>query len=158
MATAGELCDQSMLVQLGGGLEPHEQPMRLLYAFPGVIEWFDNDLPQLEPILDEGRMSPLEQTYDLLHDFVSGEDMSFYSRSHSMTPTEPGVWELKSPDVRLFGWFCARAKFIIAFADSAFRCKEHNLYQGYRNQTVYVRDRLDLDEPKFITGGYADVL
>lgn len=68
-----------------------------------------------------------------------------------------GVWELKIPVVSLFGWFQARNVFIIANIDSAFRCKEHDLYTGFRNDTVRRRDLLDSDKPKFILGGYDDV-
>lgn len=158
MATLSELCERHKLQQLGGGLDENEQPIRLLYAFPHVVEWLENTLPGLEPILDDGRQSPLEQLDDLLHDFAAGEDLSYYQRSHSMRPTEHGVWELKTPDVRLFGWFKSKGVFVIANANSAFLCKKHKLYAGYREDTVRRRDVLDLDMPKFVLGGYNDVL
>ena len=65
---------------------------------------------------------------------------------------------LKTPDVRLFGWFKERGVFIIANINSAAFIKEKQLYQGYWNDTRDRRKRLDLDEPKFIDGGYGHVL
>lgn len=158
MATLIELCDAEILIALGGGLDAHEQPERLLYAFPHVVRWLDEVLPYLEPDFHEGKQDPLEQADDLFHDFVSGADFSYYEKSHSMHPTDPGVWELKTPDLRLFGWFVAKGVFVVAEIDSAFRCKQYGLYPGFRNSVVHRRTHLSLDEPKFITGEYDDVL
>ncbi len=158
MATLNELVENGQLVQLGGGLNWNEQPDRLLYALPHVIEWLDKTLPELEPELGDGIQSPIEQVDDLFHDFVSGADLSFYERSHSMMPIDPGIWELKTLDVRLIGWFAQKSAFIIAETDTAFRCKEHNLYPGYRDSAVRRRNMLNLNAPKFVTGDYSDVL
>ena len=65
---------------------------------------------------------------------------------------EDGVWELKSADIRVFGWFYKRDVFIAAAADAAWKIKEYCLYAGYRDQTKRDRDALDLDPPKFIAG------
>ena len=157
MATFGTLCDRQALFRLGGGLEPGEQPMRLLFAFPHVVDWLANVMGDLPPDLSGGRQSPLEQVDDLLHDFVSGADLSYYRRTHSMEPWEEGVWELKTPDIRLFGWFHVRDTFIVANVDTAERCKSIGLYEGYRADTIRRRIRLDIDEPKFISGGYNHV-
>lgn len=158
MSTLSELADGAQLVRLGGGLVPPEQSQGRLYAFPHVIEWFENVLPGLEADMGDGRQSPIEQLDDLIHDFVAGANLGYYERSHSMRPEDPGVWELKTPDLRLFGWFNARLTFVVAEIDTAFRCKTHGLYAGYRGSVVRRRDALDLDEPKFITGTYDDVL
>lgn len=158
MATLAELCERGELVMVGGGLEPYEQPMRLLYASPKVIDWFEHVLPDLEPVIDEGRQSPLEQVHDLLHDYVVGADMSYWARSHSMTPEEQGFWELKSPDVRLFGWFVASCKFVIACSGSKADILTYGLNEGYKNQAFWFRDQLDLDEPKYVLGDYSNVL
>lgn len=158
MATIIELCDAGFLVSVGGGLDAHEQPERLLFAFPHIIAWLEHVLPTIEADFHDGKQDPLEQADDLFHDFVSGADFSFYGRSHSMLPTDPGIWELKTPDLRLFGWFAAKGVFVIAEISSAYLCKYHKLYAGFRNSVAYRRDNLDLDEPKFITGDYEDVL
>lgn len=158
MSTLAELVGRRELVRLGGGLLPSEQVQGRLFAFPHVIDWFDSVLPDLAQELGDGRQTPLEQVDDLLHDFVAGTNLDFWERSHSMRPEDPGIWELKTPDVRLIGWFHLRLTFVIAEADTAFRMKKYMLYQGYRESAVRRRNALDLNEPKFITGSYDDVL
>ncbi|TIP70341.1 MAG: hypothetical protein E5X53_28270 [Mesorhizobium sp.] len=158
MATLDELVAGKHLIELDGGLDGNELPQRFLYAFPHALKWLDQTLPALEAELGDGKLSPIEQVDVLFHDFVSDEDFSYYERSHSMLPTNLGVWEMKTTDVRLFGWFPRKATFIIAECDTAFRCKNHNLYPGYRSSVVRRRNILDLDEPKFLTGEYDDVL
>lgn len=158
MATLAELATSGKLVRLGGGLLPLEQVQGRIFAYPHVIEWFENELPALESEMGDGRQTPTEQLDDLLHDFVVGRNMAYWERSHSMQPEEHGVWELKTPDLRMFGWFNLRLTFVIAEIDTAYRCKLHGLYPGYRGSVLRRRDALDLDLPKFITGSYADVL
>lgn len=147
---------------IGGGLDDHEQPERLLYAYPHVVEWLDQTLPSLpsdfKDFMQED-LSPMEQVDALFHDFVSGENFSYYERSHSMTPLPLGIWELKTTDVRFFGWFHIRKCFVIANVDTKARLLElPGLNGGYRENAVFRRNKLDLDTPKFITGGYVDVL
>ncbi|HEV3248932.1 MAG TPA: hypothetical protein VG124_17170 [Beijerinckiaceae bacterium] len=156
MATLLTLVQQGELIQIGGGLERDEQPERLLYAFPHVIDWLDKVLPGLAAELHDQLLSPLEQADILFHDFVSGADMAFYERCHSMIPDEEGVWELKSEDLRFFGWFPAKGAFIIADIDTKARITERGL--AYLGQVKYRREMLGLDEPKFKEGGYSDVL
>jgi len=60
--------------------------------------------------------------------------------------------------LRLFGWFASKGVFVVAEINTAFQCKQHSLYAGYRNSVVHRRNQLNLDEPKFITGEYEDVL
>lgn len=158
MATLSELVERGNLIRYNPSLSPREQSRGLVYLFPHVRDWMRDTLPDMEPILDHGRLSPIEQVDALLHDFVVDEDLSYYERSHCMRPEEPGVWELKTEDVRLIGWFKLKRVFVIAEADSAFRIKTHGLYAGYRDSTLRRRQGLDLDEPRFISGGYDDVL
>lgn len=158
MATLAELVGRQELVRLGGGLLPSEQVQGRLFAFPHVIDWLESVLPQLDAELSDGRQSPLEQIDDLFHDFVTGTNLDYWERTHSMRPEQPGVWELKTPDVRFFGWFHLRLTFVIAEVESAFKCKRYDLYPGYRESVVRRRHALKLNEPKFITGSYEDVL
>lgn len=115
-------------------------------------------LPTLESVLDEGRQSPAEQVDFLLYDFIRGADLCHYKRAHIMVPSECGVFEIKTADIRFFGWFPAVDNFIAADVVTAVFCKERGLYDGYRDQVRRRRDLLDLDVPKFLSGGIFDVL
>ncbi len=158
MATLSILAAREELVQIGGGLDAREQPLRRLYALPHVVQWLEGVLPTLQAFSPTAILTPLEQLDDLFHDFVSGADFSYYERSHSMTPINSGIWELKTEDLRLFGWFHLRNAFIIGNIDTMDRVKTHGLYAGYRSDCERRRDALDLDLPKFIVGLYSDVL
>jgi hypothetical protein len=158
MATLAILIGCGDLIALGGGLNDDEQPERLIYAFPHVVNWLDEVLPALKSFYSETDLTPIEQMDILLHDFVSGADFSYYERSHSMTPLDRGVWELKTTDLRIFGWFIKRGVFVAANIDAMDRIKSLGLYTGYRDNTVYRRNHLNLDEPKFLIGGYDDAL
>lgn len=143
---------------MGGGISQNQLSERLLYAFPHIITWLENDLNDIEQLVFDGTQSPIEQIDDLFNQYVTNQDLSYYEKSHSMRPDNLGVWELKTPDVRIFGWFNKKGVFIIAEIASAFHCKQHNLYAGYRGGVVRRRDDLMLDEPKYIIGDYRDVL
>ncbi|MDX8534303.1 hypothetical protein RFM41_24575 [Mesorhizobium sp. VK25A] len=158
MATLDELADAGLLVKIDGGLDDAEQPERRLFAYPHVIDWFENVLPGAAADMGDGSQTPIQQLDDLLHLYVSGADLSFFERSHSMQPDDRGVWELKTTDLRLFGWFRRKNASVIAEVDTAYRCKLHGLYGGYRDSVERRRQNLDLDEPKFIIGKYDDVL
>ena len=60
------------------------------------------------------------------------------------------MWELKTPDLRLFGWFNVRDSFIITEIDLTHRVKMYNLYAGYAGQVVRKRTQLELNEPKSV--------
>jgi hypothetical protein len=67
-----------------------------------------------------------------------------------------GIWELKTADLRLFGWFLQKDCFIVSDIDDTGRIKQSNLYRGYCLQAVRRRDALELNEPKFIRGDNPD--
>lgn len=74
------------------------------------------------------------------------------------TPDE-FVWEFKTPDIRVFGWIPMRDVFICAFGDMKDEIETRNLYGRYIAQTIYVRNNLELDEPRYVASGeYHDVL
>lgn len=60
------------------------------------------------------------------------------------------MWELRTPDIRVFGWFPLLDHFIGVVANDATYIKKYRLYEGYIGEVVRYRDHLDLDNPKFI--------
>jgi hypothetical protein len=105
-------------------------------------------------------VTPQEQFSALVSQFISGDDLIFnhdfkalHKNQRGMRNYDDGVWELKTADVRLFGWFCNFDWFVGAAIDEAWRVKEHDLYAGYREEVIRFRSGLDLNDPKFIPGG-----
>jgi len=69
-----------------------------------------------------------------------------------MRPKEADVFELVTPDVRIFGWFPRKDVFVAVAGDVMENTHGHDLYPGYRNMVIRQRELLDLDEPKWTPG------
>lgn len=134
-------------------------PSRYFYVTPRALQYLDKTLPQL-PQTQMSEAAPVEQVYSLLKRFVCGNELSYGDGNdiRDINPSDLGVWELKTEDMRLFGWFPLYDVFICDAVDDASRIKEYSLYAGYRDQCVAARDRMALDEPKFVDGELKDVI
>lgn len=159
MATLAELCDSGILDTIDP-LEPDELPWRTLYGTMEFLTWLDQVLPNLEHNPMYASLTPLEQVFALFAEYVSGDDF-FSDRRFKKLNWKPDryVWELKTDDVRIFGWAPKKDAFICCFGDAKDRIVIEDSYGRYIAQTVYVRDHIELNEPKCLTGGsYKDVI
>ena len=124
----------------------------MLHAGPKLVAWIQDDLPDLESTW-KIEQSPAEQLDDLMQVFCSGEPLTVGWQFKSLVHLADGVWELKTADLRIFGWFHQKDCFIAVIADTADRTKQYKLYAPYaRVEVVGFRDALDLDPPKFVPG------
>jgi hypothetical protein len=113
--------------------------------------WMLNDLPGL--VSDrQVEQSPAEQVDARLSVFCAGGIISYTEHLREIRPVKDGVWEIKTADIRIFGWFYARDCFVGHVGDTKYRIKQHQLYNGYCGEVVRFRNALNLDEPKFIAG------
>lgn len=156
MATIEELQKAAKLVRIDVPLEDGQLPDRQFYGTPEFVKWLNDELPKLASNwnLDE---DPAQQMDNLLAEFISGGPLEYDRRFKPWDKaSEPGVWYLKTADLRIFGWFPRKDCFIATHADTAQRIKDHGLYAGYVGSVVRSRDALPLDEPKFINGANPD--
>lgn len=117
MSTLEECKNTGKLITIGGGLRRHQLPVRLLTATPPAVEWMKTVLPTLTTDnFIPGSTRPLEQADNLFRRFVSGADFD-PPVPHQMRPLGQGVWRLRTPDLRLDGWFPQKCIFVIANAD-----------------------------------------
>ncbi len=151
MATVLELAEQGILVKYDPHLAPTVQELRQIFVTPNVRDWLTQQLPTMNSSWNL-EASPLEQFDALAEEFCAGKVLKIDWQLKSLNHLGDGIWELKTADVRLFGWFPARDCFIAADADTAERVKTHNLYRGYSGQVARKRDQLALNEPKFVPG------
>lgn len=159
MATPAQLALGGLLHKVEDVLEPHEQEVRLLYTMPRAKEWMDAKLSKLAADgFYENAPSPEQQVDDLFYSFLSGDPEISEWVPHPMRPHEDGVWELRTADLRFFGWFWRKGIFIISAVDQKTRCEQFGLYAGYRDQCLRDRDGFDLDPPPFVNGELQDVL
>lgn len=151
MATIPCLIAGGVLVKIDPQLEPNELEHRLVYAVSGIIPRLQFELPVWDSVWMV-EQDPTQQLDALLEIFCAGETLTFDHRFKPLTHLGEGIWELKTPDLRLFGWFCAKDVFIVACIDTATKVKTYNLYAGWAGEAVRQREQLDLDEPKFVAG------
>src|ERR1043166_7054083 len=83
---------------------------RFVYALPRFENWVSETLPRLASNWDLEN-SPLEQFDDLMANFCRGDPLVFGDDFKCLYEHADGIWELKTPDLRVFGWFCKRDVF-----------------------------------------------
>lgn len=151
MATIYTLVAGGVLVRLDPGLPSNEQETRLIHMSLRLRDWMAEKLPVLVPRW-VSELSPQEQLAAFIENFCRGTVLQYPRQFHSLFYIEDGIWELKTADVRVIGWFHAIDCFIGVVADDATRIKQIGLTHGYCGEVKRFRDQLDLDEPKYIKG------
>ena len=155
MATLEQLCHAGTLTKIEIALPREYVPGRIICAFPVVISWIADVLPTAVSNwnIDE---TPNDQFGVLLVNFIGGVSLQRDRRFSPISGGKDGVWELKTADIRVFGWFYRKDVFIAARINFTNVVKESNLYYGYRGEICRERDAIDLNEPKFVAGNNPD--
>jgi hypothetical protein len=151
MATLIELHDQERIFRIDPVLGLREFEARRLFVLPEARRWIEGVLPTTASTWNL-QESPSEQLDALVYEFCVGHPLVVGNRFKSLTHLGDGIWELKTSDLRLFGWFVFKDCFVVSDIDDTGRVKRSNLYRGYCQQAVWRRNALNLDEPKFIPG------
>lgn len=152
MATIGELIERGQLRSVRLNLSRYEFEERRFMASPVCHDWLFNDLKKLEPVhpLD---ISPRQQVYDLLKRFITGQKLARPRQFRLMRPLDDDVYELKTIDVRIYGWFQKSDVFIASHCDMMENTHSQlGLASAHQMQVVAFREALDLDEPKCLKG------
>jgi hypothetical protein len=152
MATPLDLVDRGRLFKLDPDLGFGLQEFRVIYSSPRLKCWIQDVLPALES--DRGlQLTPQEQLQAFVEEvFCPGDSLTYEWQFKPLTHIGDGIWELKTADIRIFGWFWKKDCFIGSAGDLKSRIMEMHLYRPYAEEAVRFRNDLDLDEPKFIPG------
>ncbi|AUN33298.1 hypothetical protein [Niveispirillum cyanobacteriorum] len=102
---------------------------------------------------DRGALPPIEQVTQRFHDFVTGRPLVYNQGAKNLDPMVDGVWELKTHDVRIFGWFAAPSCFVAVNGALRSALVSHARFTPFIEEVTQLRNNLPLDEPKFIPGG-----
>lgn len=152
MATVVELERAGALFKLDPDLEAGIQELRCIYGSPTLKTWIEGTLPGLEGNWGL-ELTPLEQLQGFVEEvFCPGEPLTFEWQFKPLIHIRDGIWELKTADLRMFGWFWKQDCFIASACDLKSRILEYKLYRPYADDAARFRSALDLDEPKFIPG------
>ncbi|WP_432331003.1 hypothetical protein RMS29_001605 [Agrobacterium rosae] len=152
MATVEELEQLGELIRLQVTLTPPDRDRRSIYFRPQAHRWLNETLPNITSF-DPNDISPREQMYALLYMFLTGETLDEGDEFRLMRPIEQDVYELKSVDLRIFGWFYRPAIFIATAVDTMERVhKYEGLSNGYRDEVIRVRGATLLGPPAYLEG------
>ena len=159
MATIRELVDSGRLEEINS-LEENELPMRYLYGTPEFISWLDESLELIEFDPTYAELEPTEQVDALFGEYSLGHPFSTDRRFKKLASTpDHGIWELKTTDVRIFGFVPEKDKFVCCFGEDADIVKLKNSYGAFIARSRFTLNNLGLDEPPCIMSSeYKDVI
>ncbi|MHA3791595.1 hypothetical protein [Sphingomonas sp. YL-JM2C] len=151
MATINELETANQLHKFDAELSWRDMEDRHIYVLPHVVGAMVNDLPSWAPLwLSE--IKPHEQVYALLYDYCRGAPLKHQTQFHCLRNINQGVWELKTVDVRMFGFFYRKDIFICTDIDQKGNIAAQRSYSRYVAQAVAHRNALNLNPPSHVPG------
>lgn len=148
------------LLVVKGVTRDGERIERAIYLSPKAAGWIRENLPDMaaDGFVD-GALAPREQLRELFRRFIVGDTFNQEYAPKPLTPLDSGVVELRTADLRLFGWFYRQREFIVSSVDRKVRLADRAVaYSGFVTEVCYFRDSLDLDGAKFIVGDMDDIL
>lgn len=152
MSTLEELIEVNAITRIEVEMGPHEQPMRLLYGTPSFVGWLNEILAGAQPKRRFGEATPVEQIDELFYSFLRGLPLIPMRQFRFIRAETNAVWELKTPDVRIFGWFLKKDCFVCVFGNWVDLVKDHDLYRGYRIAIRRLRRELKIDDNLCVQG------
>jgi hypothetical protein len=161
MATFSKLLHDRVLIKVGVVLKPRQFPERKLYAFPDCWDWMRNEVPKLKTGTLQSAFTPLEQQIHRLRQWISGAPITYDRMFHEILPHERGVWELKTADLRYFGWMYRTREFVVArcgYADDFKGDTKKKTVADERDQVVARREALPLDGEKWKDGTFDELV
>jgi hypothetical protein len=156
MTAIRSLVEKGDLLRIEVELAPHEQPRRLLYGTPNFVHWLEARMGSSEPSPGIADLTPAEQLDALFHAYLSGEVLDHTRQFRIIRAEANAVWELKTPDLRIFGWFAMKDCFVAVFGAWADRVKDFDLYRGYRLEVRRIRRELGVGGSLCVQGVVCD--
>ena len=138
-------------------LSPGVMPDRVFYAMADFMTWMGTEVPKLKTGRLQASQTPQEQLDAILLNWTAGKPMAYSRAMNDLMPGRDEVWEMKTPDLRIFGWICLPRTFVAVFGDYADWYKRPTIKKSYgdaRERVISARHALNLDEPKIATGVY----
>src|SRR5688572_27604436 len=112
------------------------QPIRRIFALPEVGKWIDETLPHL-PKEPNAAMWPCEELDDLMFNFISSEGRLIYGKTFKdLIPGSEETWELKTYQLRIFGWFYRKDDFVAVFPSTKVALKRRLAYDEGKKKVL----------------------
>lgn len=161
MATFAKLLSDKKLIPVILRLSRRQFPERKIYAYPECVEWMRNEVPQMKTGRVASDFTPKEQLVERFRQWVAGDPMAYGRMFHDMEPSTDNVWEMKTADLRIFGWMYLPKQFIAvrgAYADDYKKPTKIRNYADDRRAVVKARNTLPLDGNKFVEGRFDELV
>lgn len=152
MATLHELVEAGTLRRVKVRLGRNQYDDRNFYAYPDFHDWLFNDVKAAQSFYAES-IRPSGQALDILKTYITGKTVTGTRMFTRMRPITDDVWEMRTDDLRFFGWVPEPNSYIAVVGDFFEHLKaDPSLYELYRIKTLTERAQLNLDDPKYIAG------
>lgn len=154
MATFEKLLEDKIIIPVRVRLPRGQFYERKMFAFPECVEWMKS-VKDMKTGRVQSDMTPLEQLTERLRQWLSGHPMVYGRMFHDMKPTTDNVWEMKTADLRVFGWMYRKSQFIAVNGGYADDYKEPTKIRNYaddRRAVVAARNAFPLDGEKLAVG------
>jgi hypothetical protein len=161
MATLTKLLEEKKIIRVQLRLGRGKFDERKLYAYPECLEWMKAAVPKMVTGRVASDFTPAEQLIRRLTQWIVADLMAYNRMLKDMTPRSDEVWELKTPDLRIFGWMYRRREFIAVCGGYADDYKEPTKIRNYaddRRVVVTARNALCLNGEKFVSGEFNDLV
>jgi hypothetical protein len=112
MVTFDKILDDKVIIRVRLRLGRGQFDERKLYVYPRCLEWMKAEVPRMVTGRVQSDFSPAEQLSTRLLQWITGQPMAQGRMFHDMKPEKDGVWELKTADLRIFGWMYRPRQFI----------------------------------------------
>jgi hypothetical protein len=155
MSTIDKLVSGGRLRAVRLGLQDDELPDRGLFGTDRLHEFLANDLAKIAA--NDAQLSPLEQVAALFGRYLTNVPLVLKSPISPLRHLDDAVWELKTTDVRIFGWFARKDCFVADGGADVSRLKSGALtYNGFIVQTAWTRRNLGFLTSDYVTGTKPD--
>ena len=157
MSTPANLAQSGLLIPYRLSADHPGLPERMLYLSAKMEIWMDSVLPYL-PRDRCAQMLPLEQVEAIFESYISDPHFSGVGLIQRISPTPKGVVEMKTVDVRIFGWFWRPGQIIVHHGGLKKNLKDTEAVNLIREDVVSYRNSLNLDHPPFTTSDHIHAL
>src|ERR1700730_18702019 len=161
MMTFDKLLELKRLVRVTMPLPRGQFHERKFYAYPECFEWMRNKVPTMVTGRIASAFTPREQLIERLRQWMVGDPMAYGPMFHDMDPRSDEGWEIKTADLRIFGWMYRPREFIAVRGGYTDDYKEPTKIKNYaddRREVVRARDSLPLDGDKYAKGDFDDLV
>ena len=146
------------------GLQVYEPIMRrgkrawrYVFASAVFLEWTKLEVPNITADDPENDL-PKIQLDEELYGFCYGYALAYGTDVRCLVPLPLSVWELKTADLRLFGWFSEKNYFILHNGECKAKLRKREDYAPFIKEVVDFRRGLLTEIPHYVVGGLADVV